>query len=528
MIIHDVEQGSDEWIELRSKYFTASEAADMMGVGHGTRDELLINKSLGLEKEFSDYVKQRIIEKGNKSEAKARPMIEEMFNIELFPVVGSEGRLLASMDGLTPCGKIIWENKDWNKELVKQVKAKKLTPLHYWQLEQQLDVTGAEKVIFSCSDGTPENTVTMEYTRVRGRIGKLNKGWDQFKEDMDNFDYSKYEAMKNPVVEKTAITDLPSISFHLNGLEVVSNFNKYKDAAMLLVERSEKKPQTDQDFADAESFTKQLKEGEKYLDQVKKNVLSEVESIDVFSKNIDELKKLLSQARLNSEKLVKKRKEEIRNEISENARRELTEHLDNINDGLDGVTIEMPPLDFATQMKQKRSLESLHSAVNNYVASIKIQNNETADKVRKNLGSVDNEFKHLFPDLNTMALKDPEDFRNLAMSRIADEVQRRETEKKEHEDAELTEQLAAAGQPMDNDEFPSEDFSEIPVEKFDEKPAPTTTQDPNKKHRFKVHTAIKATLLAYIRENKGGDEDLATTLTKAMGSGKIPRVKIDY
>jgi predicted phage-related endonuclease len=74
----------------------------------------------------------------------------------------------------------------WNIELVAAVEAREL-PAEYWiQLEQQLYVSGAERVIFVVSDGTGENMVWMEYRAVPGRWEQLEQGWAMFEADLAN------------------------------------------------------------------------------------------------------------------------------------------------------------------------------------------------------------------------------------------------------------------------------------------------------------------------------------------------------
>jgi len=78
-------------------------------------------------------------------------------------------------------GETLFEHKLWNESLVAQVRAKELAPHYYWQLEQQLLVSGAECVIVVCSDGTDENFVSMEYRPA----AQLVEGWKQFEADQN-------------------------------------------------------------------------------------------------------------------------------------------------------------------------------------------------------------------------------------------------------------------------------------------------------------------------------------------------------
>ena len=180
-------QGSKEWYAERSRRFTASEAPAMMGASKNqSRDELLYQKATGIVPEVTE-AKQALFDRGHRAEAAARRIVEDMLGQDLYPVTAvsdEDDRLLASLDGCTIDEATLYEHKLWSEGLAAQVRARDLEPHYYWQLEQQLLVVGAEKVIFVCSDGTPEKFVSMEYRPVPGRADALRAGWDQFAADL--------------------------------------------------------------------------------------------------------------------------------------------------------------------------------------------------------------------------------------------------------------------------------------------------------------------------------------------------------
>src|SRR5687768_9563227 len=121
---HRLVQGSDAWHQFRLEHFGASEAAAMLGLSKKvTRTELLHMKSTGTAREFSDWVQKNILDYGHEVEALTRPIIEEEFGIDLYPVTCSDGLPSASCDGLTLCESDAFEHKQPNKELVASVKA---------------------------------------------------------------------------------------------------------------------------------------------------------------------------------------------------------------------------------------------------------------------------------------------------------------------------------------------------------------------------------------------------------------------
>lgn len=225
MKIHNVAQGSEAWHALRTNYFTASEAPAMMGASKQMkRTELLHAKKTGLDRDVSWWVQKNLFDKGHEAEALARPILEGRIGEDLFPVVGTEGDLLASLDGCTILGDVLFEHKMWNEQLAADVRAGNLDAHYYWQLEQQLLVSGAEKVIFVCSDGSEENFVSMEYTPVPGRAATLVAGWKQFQADLQDF------APAEVVPEAIGKTpeSLPVLRIEVTGMVTASNLEQFK------------------------------------------------------------------------------------------------------------------------------------------------------------------------------------------------------------------------------------------------------------------------------------------------------------
>jgi hypothetical protein len=223
MQIVNLIQGTPEWNEFRSNNYPASEAPAMMGDGkfEPKTPENLALVRLGI-KEFkvSDF-QQKIFDEGHAMEACARPLVEELILGEsLSPMTGriespylSLG-LSASLDGITFDGDVIFEHKKWTEQLGEDVRNKNLSPFYYWQLEQQLLVSGAKKVVFVTSDsfkilpedlevqkdnlacyssvqydehGNPFHYAAnyfgyMEYEAVPGRADKLVEGWQNFEQ----------------------------------------------------------------------------------------------------------------------------------------------------------------------------------------------------------------------------------------------------------------------------------------------------------------------------------------------------------
>lgn len=433
MKIHNVVPGSAEWLQLRTGYRTASEAPAMMGASkYQTRTALLYQKKTGVSPDVDGYT-QGLFDRGHKTEAEARAIVETMIDDDLYPVTCTDdaGYLLASLDGRTYSGSILFEHKLWSEDLAAQVRAKELTPHYYWQMEQQLLVTGAEMVIFVCSDGTEDNFVQMEYRAVPGRSEQLMAGWEQF--DADLAAYVPAEAVA-PVVAAPQL-GLPAVNITVNGsIALVDNLDKFGQALKAYVERINKKPETDQDFADLESNVKALKAAEDALDAAESGALAQTDSIDTMRKTVALYRETARSNRLLIEKLVKAEKEARRMAIISEAVAELHTHIRKCNDRIGKPYMPAIPGDFAGVVKGLKSLDSMKDKVSTELARCKIAANEAADRIQANLETKGlHGYSFLFADIATLCLKPAEDFQNTVTARIttheAQEAARLESER---------------------------------------------------------------------------------------------------
>jgi putative phage-type endonuclease len=440
MKIHNVAQGSAEWHALRAQHFTASEAPAMMGASkYQTRTDLLTLKKTGIAPEVTQS-QQYIFDKGHATEALARPLVEVMIGEELYPVVGTEGNLLASMDGATMLGETLFEHKLWNESLVAQVRAEDLAPHYYWQLEQQLLVSGAERVIFVCSDGTAENFVSMEYRPVAGRAAQLVEGWKQFEADL-----AGHEVADAPsIVVGKAPDELPALRIELTGMVTASNLKVFESSALAVIDSVKTTLTTDQDFADAKKAVKWCGDVEDAVTTAKKQALAQTQTIDELFSSLDRISKHARETRLKVDKLVKAQELLVKTNIKQKAEQALNDHVAAINKTLGNVTLPAVAADFAGAMKNKRTIASLQDAVDTELARAKIDASQMADAIRLNLESLrtlaaDHAF--LFVDAQQLVMKANDDLVALIKVRIAEhqkaEEQKAETQREQIRKEEL-------------------------------------------------------------------------------------------
>ena len=415
-ITHECRQGTPAWISLRTKYFTASELAAAAGESkYQKRGDLLKQKATGIIPEV-DAAKQRLFDAGHAAEAAARPIVESQLGSKLFPATMSaeiEGLpLLASLDGITMFGDVIWENKLLNESLKADVLSCKLDNHYALQIEQQLLVSGAEKCYFTTSDGTEEGTFGMWYESAPELRAKVVSTWHQFAADLAS--YAPEEIKVSPVAEK--IEGLPALFVQVEGRVVTSNMPAFKAAADQFLSRLPKAEelQTDQDFANADQAAKDCKDAEDNLQIVKAQAQSQAVSIDEAFRAIDSISEKIRAARLSLEKVVKAEKENRKAEIVRDSADQLTAHIRALRQRV-GVDFQNPVVSFGDAIKGLKSLDSMRDKVSVALANAKIEANAIADRIEANRKTVED--MSLFPDFAQVCTKEPDDFAALLAMR---------------------------------------------------------------------------------------------------------------
>src|SRR5450830_1210770 len=437
--IHNLLQGSDDWHAFRFDHHGASEAAAMLGLSKKvTRSELVRMKATGLVKEFSDWVQENILDYGHEVESLARPFAERIIGDDLYPATLSLGRESASCDGLNMAETIGFEHKQWNAELAASVRAGVLPDEHQPQVQQQLMVTGAEKWLFMTSDGTEENMVWMWVYPDTAWFERIVAGWEQF--DIDVANYKQVDIIEKPAAEP--ICALPALVVQTEGKVVSSNLAAYKGAAERFLAGIKTELVDDQDFADAENNVKFCGEAEDKLELAKAAALAQTATIDEVMRTVDHIKAQFRTKRLELEKLVKTRKEQIKETILNEGRHEFTTHVAALEAEIAPLRLQQQQPDFAGAMKNKRTLASLRDAVSTTLANAKIAaNTQAADYRAKQAWCKEHaaDYGFLFMDMANIIGKPMEDFQLVITTRIADH-KRAEEAKAEAERARIREE----------------------------------------------------------------------------------------
>ena len=445
MKTHSLIQGTPEWLAYRLEHDNASEIAAVLGLSKTTtRTELMNAKYTGLGKEFSEWVQRNVLDYGHEVEAKVRPLVEALLGDDLYPVTCSNGRLSASLDGLTMSEEVAFECKQWNAEIAAQVAAGVMPEQHMPQCQQILMVTNAKKLIFSVGDGTPENLLMLDVYPDHAWFDRIRAGWAQFSKDLANHVPAEVVAQ---AVGHTPET-LPALRIEVTGMVTASNLAQYKEHALTVFAGINKILKTDQDFADADKIVKWCGDVEDRLVAAKQHALSQTESIDALFRTIDDISAEARRTRLELDKLVTARKLQVRIEIQQEGVTAMAAHITALNTRLGKPYMPPVPVDFAGAMKGKRSIDSLRDAVNTTLANAKIAASAIADRIQTNLNTLRelaSAHTFLFADTSVIVLKENDDLTALVKLRIADHKEaedKKEAEQRERIRAEEVARLA--------------------------------------------------------------------------------------
>lgn len=389
--INGVAQGSPEWLEIRGKYRPSSEAPIIMGCGRISREELLRMKSTGDRQEFSKWTQEVLFERGHEIEAMARPLAEKVIGEDLFPVTGvcDDGYLLASFDGLTMLEDTVWECKSWNQSKVASVAEDTIPEVDFWQVVHQLAVSGAERALYTVSDGTPENTVHcwLRAADAQVQIAGLLAAWKQF--DADLSAHVPQQTVAEVVGREP--DQLPALVVEVTGMVKSSNLKAFQDHALDVLRNINRSLNTDEDFANAAKTVAWCDRVEKALEAKKADIIGQMSTIEEVSRVIDSLKAETRTVRLELDKLVEARKKSIRAEIANEAVDAFRKHLEDVNAGLPSwATISASEIsaDFGAAMKGKKNITSLRDATSQALANAKIDIGKIATVIQANLLSI--------------------------------------------------------------------------------------------------------------------------------------------
>ena len=430
---HNIVQGSDAWHEYRRNHFNASDAGAMLGVSpYKTRTALLKEYATGISEEI-DSATQARFDEGHRIEVLARALIERDADIDLFPVVGSIGKLSASFDGRTMDGKFLYEHKTLNK-VYRAAKTQSDLPVYLRaQLEQQMMISDADVLLFHASKWNGDELaeeIRIEYFPDMKLRQEIIDGWAQFTIDLENYAPAKVIEEKP---EAKAVIELPALFLQAEGRLVNSNMEAFGAAlAVHLAETRKMVYVTDQDFADADKRAKMYRDTCDKLTLTKQSMLSQTVSIDEAFRMIDTWHEDLRTTALQIEKDVKANTDAKKINIVNEGKIGFTGFIAELEKGIAPIRLIYQMPNFGDAIKGKRLFSAMTDAVETMLANAKVEYSNVALGINANMNWLKqhDQYRFLLSDLQTIVYKASEDFQLLVNSRIA-EHKRVEAEKLE-------------------------------------------------------------------------------------------------
>lgn len=194
-INNELVQGTQEWLDLRKTKITATDACVIMGTCHWKTKIQLYNEKISLIN--NTFVNEKML-RGNILEPIARDLYCIKKGVDVEPKVIIKDWLMASVDGISKCGKYLIEikcpgEKDHNIALSGKI------PDHYYaQLQHQMYVCDLDKMDYFSFDGM--DGVIVEVVRDSCYIETmLDKEWE-FYQCLENM--NPPEPSDNDYIEK--------------------------------------------------------------------------------------------------------------------------------------------------------------------------------------------------------------------------------------------------------------------------------------------------------------------------------------
>lgn len=174
-----LEQGSAEWRALRKTKVTATDAPVIMGVNKWKKLEQLFDEKMSDEETPINPNMQRGLD--------LEPIARELFcikqNVEVNPKVILKDWAMASLDGISECGKHLVEIKCAGKK-DHETALKGGVPLHYYpQLQHQMFVADVDRMAYFSFDGF--DGVTVFLTRDDEYVKRMVEEELKFLEELE-------------------------------------------------------------------------------------------------------------------------------------------------------------------------------------------------------------------------------------------------------------------------------------------------------------------------------------------------------
>jgi hypothetical protein len=417
-IEHDLHQGEDDWHAFRLDHFGASELVFALGLSKKeSRTGLMHAKKTGIARQFSQWLQENVLDRGHELEASARPIVARLIGKKLYPSTYSIGKISASVDGLTADGSTAWEHKQYNKEYFDMVAAGEVPEEHMPQCQQVLMVTGADKLIFTISDGTEENMVSTEVLPCPEWFEKIRATWAQFEIDLENY-------VPVEVIEKEqpdAIRQLPAVLIRASGGLVESNLHEMTPQYDAFIVKANANL-AGINIVNGKAVAKFSRAAADDLKAKKKGLIDQIVTVSEAMDTMDLYITKFNKIGLDYEKAVDRMQEAEIEAALAKVGAEYIDHVDTLQIGIDPIKLIVEKPNFRASLARLQLPEKKNAALNAALANAKVAASTVAKDVGGKLFWFNSNHKEhilLFPDLQTVIYKLTDDFKLLVEARIA-------------------------------------------------------------------------------------------------------------
>jgi exodeoxyribonuclease (lambda-induced) len=181
MEIINIEQGSDEWYQVRRMKMTASHAQAIAACGAGLETYILDMCSEFFSTKEKEIFANQHTERGNAYEDQARVIYELQTGnkVEQVGFVVHSDHVGCSPDGLVNDDGLVEFKNPSDKEHFRFMVDNKIKPEYEWQMQMQMLVTGREWCDFVSYNPNFENCIVIKrVTPDDKKLEKLLKGFE--------------------------------------------------------------------------------------------------------------------------------------------------------------------------------------------------------------------------------------------------------------------------------------------------------------------------------------------------------------
>lgn len=219
----------------------------------------------------------------------------------------------------------------------------------------------------------------------------------------------------------TPSLNLPELFVTIKSEITTSNLKDFEAAGWDIINGINIDPQIDEDFAHLSLIRKGCETAREKISAIIKDIDNQCGDISATRVALIALDTGFQKKAALCFKLETDRKNEIKTEKINAAKAALAEHVKALEKDIKPIRMMVESVDYLSAIKGKKNLDSVENAINQLLEDAKTSASYAASAIRDNLDyfvEYAQNFKFLFNDLDTIATKDYDVFKELVTNRI--------------------------------------------------------------------------------------------------------------